>query len=73
MSCRDYRIRTSSKSKGQYVVGRYESGYIQPTGKLEKRIFAKKVRAFKGEITNGSMYKKLYANVLELVECCQGG
>lgn len=59
MSCRDYRVRTSSKSKGQYVVERYAPGYIQPTGKLEKRIFSKKVRRFKADIADGSMYKKI--------------
>lgn len=62
MPCRDYRVRTSSKSKGQYVLGRYDSGYIQPTGKFEKRRSAKKVRNFKGVLTSGSMYKKLYTH-----------
>lgn len=61
MSSRDYRIRSSSKSKGQYVCSeRWSSAYIQPTGKIEKRRFEKKVRAFKSDIADGSMYKKIY-------------
>ena len=36
---------------------RWDSGYIQPTGKWEKRLASKKVRRSK-EVANGNAHKK---------------
>lgn len=62
MSARDYKIR-KSRSKGKYVLNnrngftRYESGYIQPTGKWEKRQASKIARRI-SDMPNGNWFKK---------------
>ena len=63
MSARDYRVR-KSQSKGQYVLNRrngfiWASGWIQPTGKLEKRQASKLVRRYKYNIPDGMWYKRI--------------
>jgi hypothetical protein len=57
MSSRDYRLRKRG-SKGQYVLGRHDSGYVQPTGTKGKRQANKIVRRSK-ELFDGGYYKKL--------------
>ena len=59
-----YRIR-KGRSRGQYVLNRcngylWPSGYLQPTGKIQKRAAARSVRHFQGELPDGSAYKKLW-------------
>lgn len=57
---RDYRVRRP-RSRGQYVLGRHDSGWLQPTGPREKRMVAKIVRRYDGDIPDGCWYKKLYS------------
>lgn len=40
---------------------RWDNGYIQPTGKWQKRLASKKVRRSK-EVANGNAHKKILYN-----------
>ena len=53
----DYLLRLKSGEYRQYYL-QYDSDYIQPKGKFEKRFANKKVR--KAECISGNYYKKLY-------------